>query len=98
MESWFGTIITILILLCGTYLPNKSYELEAVISSPAYRIAMISIIIIAKFVNNILSIFLAVVLVTFVKVYSEYFTKTININRQGLSEEEYKQYMAEFKL
>lgn len=95
-NKWIGTVITGIILVCGTYCTTFPYEIEAVIHSNIYRMSMILIILIAKFFSPILAIGLAIVLITFVRVYGEYLQKTININRSGLTEEEYKQYMSEY--
>lgn len=96
-NKWMGTIITMIILVCGTYCTTFPYELEAVIHSSLYRLCMILIILIAKFFSPVLAIGLAIVLITFVRVYGEYLQKTININRSGLTEDEYKQYMSEYQ-
>ena len=98
MNNWIGTIVVLIILLAGTYATSLPYEVEAVINSSVYKATMIFIILIAKFVNSTIAIVLAIILITFVRVYSDKLKENSQINRTGLSEEEYKQYMQELKM
>ena len=94
-KKWIGTLITIAILFIGTMASKLPYNLEVLVRHPMFRISIIVIVLISKFVNSYIAIGLSILLVISLRFLGKYLDKSKDINRDKMSEDEFKQYMYE---
>jgi hypothetical protein len=95
IKNWIGTLITISILFIGTMASKLPYNLEVLVRHPMFRISIIVIVLISKFVNSYIAIGLSILLIISLRFLGKYLDKSKNINRDKMSEDEFKQYMYE---
>ena len=95
LKKWIGPLVTIAILFIGTMASKLPYNLEVLVRHPIFRISIIVIVLISKFVNSYIAILLAISLVISLRFLGKYLDKSKNIERDKMSEDEFKQYMFE---
>ena len=96
IKKWIGTMVTVAILFIGTMAYKLPYNLEVLVRHPVFRISIIIIVIISRFVNSYIAIGLSIILVISLRFFGKYLDKSKNIKRDKMSEDEFKQYMSEW--